>query len=76
MGWPKVWCGRGAVVSVRGRRGGGTNGGCAWWGEGQSRPGRVVNGRGGGVLSVVAGACPGWPSSRLPWTASDQPSGC
>ena len=37
-------------------------------------------GRGGrweeGVLSVAVGACQGWPSSRLPWTLSDQPSGC
>ena len=28
------------------------------------------------MLSVVAGACQGCPSSRLPWTARDQPSSC
>ena len=25
---------------------------------------------------MAAGECQGWPSSRLPWTVSDQPSGC
>ena len=78
LGRPKVWCGHGAVVSVRGRcggGGGGDDGGCIWRGGGESCPGRVADGR-GGVLSVVAGACQGCPSSRLPWTVSDQPTGC